>query len=440
MRAKVITFVTLIILLILCATPVYGQELPPLPHAFYGTVMINDSPAPVGTQVEARGEGVRTGIESNPIVTTAAGSYGSPDPMGPKLIVQGDILDGATITFYVNGVYTGQRAEWHSGEVTELNLSATITVPPTPPVGGGGGGGGPPALLPGTTSLRELVDRRGVFLQTVIALSYDELCRLIIGKDTIGLTKDGEPLSEIKMTLMVPRPAPPPDAHFIGLVYNLEPDGAAFNPAATLEYSYDPTNIPEGVAEEKLVIAWWDVKAREWVMLDSVVDSEANAITAPVSHFTAFSALAYTRPAAFITTGLSISPTEVDINESVTISVSVTNTGDLAGSYEVTLKINNVEEASKEVTVNGGTSEKVTFTTVKDVAKTYSVDVNGLSGSFTVKEKAAPPPPAPPPAPPPPIPPPAPVVNWPLIWGIIGGVVAVGVIIFLVVRTRREPK
>ena len=431
MRAKVITFVTLIILLILCATPVYGQGVPPLPHAFYGTVEINDSPAPVGTQIEARGEGVLTGIEGNPVVTTTAGSYGSPDPMGPKLIVQGDMLDGATITFYVNGVSTEQTAEWHSGEVTEVDLTATI---PVPPVGGGGGGGGPPALPPGITSLRELVDRRGAFLQTVIALSFDELCRLIIGKDTIGLTKDGEPLSEIKMTLMVPRPAPPPDAHFIGLVYNLEPDGAAFNPAATLEYSYDPTNIPEGVAEENLGIAWWDVKAREWVLLDSVVDSEANTITASVSHFTAFAALAYTRPAVFITTDLSIYPAEVNINESVTIGVLVANTGDLAGSYEVTLKVNNVVEASKEVTVNGGASEKVTFTTAKDVAGSYSVDINGLSGSFTVKEKPAPPPPPPPPAP---IPPPAPVVNWPLIWGIIGGVVVVGVIIFLAVRKKR---
>ena len=113
MRAKAITFVTLVILLMLCATPAYSQELPPLPHAFYGTVEINDSPAPVGTQVEARGGGVLTGIEGNPVVTTAAGSYGSPDPMGPKLIVQGDMLDGAAITFYVNGVSTEQTTEWH---------------------------------------------------------------------------------------------------------------------------------------------------------------------------------------------------------------------------------------------------------------------------------------------------------------------------------------
>ncbi len=436
MKARVITFVTLVIMLMLWATPVYGQEVPPLPHAFYGNLTINDSPAPVGTQVEARGEGVSTGIEGNPIVTTAAGSYGSPDPMGSKLIVQGDILDGATLTFYVNGVEAeGVTAEWHSGEVTELDLTVTIVIPPPPPPPAGGAG--LPILPPGTTNLVGIIDYRGMFTQTVIAVSFDGLCRLIINKDTIGLTKDGEPLFEISMTEMEAPPAPPEHAHFIGLVYDFGPDGATFSPAATLEYTYDPANIPEGIAEEKLVIAWWDVNASEWVMLDSVVDPEANTITAPVSHFTAFCTLAYTRPAAFTTTGLSISPTEVDINENVTISVSVTNTGDLAGSYEVTLKIDTVVEASKEITVNAGASEKVTFTTVKDVAKTYSVDVNGLSGSFTVKEKPAPPPPPPPPAPPPPLPPP-PVVNWSLIWGIIGGVVVVGVIIFLVARKKRR--
>ena len=53
MRAKVIAFVALATLLMLWAAPAYGQEIPPLPHAFYGTVKINNSSAPVGTRVEA---------------------------------------------------------------------------------------------------------------------------------------------------------------------------------------------------------------------------------------------------------------------------------------------------------------------------------------------------------------------------------------------------
>ncbi|MBA7581266.1 hypothetical protein ES708_23168 [subsurface metagenome] len=104
-----------------------GSLIPPLlPHAFYGDLLINGASAPVGTTVEARGEGVRMDTSGNPIVTTEVGKYGSAGPLEDKLIVQGDIADGATLTFYVNDVSTGQTAEWHSAELTELDLTVTI--------------------------------------------------------------------------------------------------------------------------------------------------------------------------------------------------------------------------------------------------------------------------------------------------------------------------
>ena len=95
-------------------------------------------------------------------------------------------------------------------------------------------------------------------------------------------------------------------------------------------------------------------------------------------------------PAAFTVSHLSVSPGEVYIGERVTISVLVTNIGGEDGSYEVTLKLNGVVEATREVTVNPGLSKEVTFTTTRDIAGTYLVDVDGLTGSFTVKEKPAP--------------------------------------------------
>jgi len=66
----------------------------------------------------------------------------------------------------------------------------------------------------------------------------------------------------------------------------------------------------------------------------------------------------------FIISDLTIFPTEVDIGESVTISVLVTNTGDLTDSRRVTLKIDNEVVATKNVTLAGGFSRTVTFTTV----------------------------------------------------------------------------
>jgi len=429
MKAKTITFMLLAVLLTLFTIPAYADGVPPpvpVPQAFYGTVEVNGDPAPVGTEVEARGDGVLTGVDGNPVVIIVDGKYGSlDDPFEPKLIVQGDIADGAALTFYVNGVSTGQTAEWHSGEVTEVNLTATIEGPPL-----------------GTTEVSDIISSAGVFSKAVIAESSDSLCQLTIAKDTVGLTENGEPLSEVKMTRMGAPPAPPADARVVGSVYDFKPDGAAFSPAATLKYTYDPSRIPTGVVENELVLIWWDAGTGSWVELECTVDTEANTLTAPVSHFTAFAALAYLPPepvpgpAVFSLSSLVISPSEVALGESVTISVEVTNTGEEAGNYTVTLKIDGVVEASKDITVNADASRKVSFTTVRDLPGGYAVDVNGLGGTFVVGEEAQSPPA--PPAPTPPVPSPASTspINWPVLWGVIGGVVVVGLIIFLLARRK----
>jgi hypothetical protein len=134
MKGKIFTFIPLALLLALFVAPVYAGSIPSLPHAFYGAVELNGSMAPVGTQVEVRGEGVQTGVNNNPFVTSAEGVYGGPDALAPKLIVQGSVTEGAILTFYVNGVRAEQTTAWHSGEVTELDLTATAQTPPAPVV------------------------------------------------------------------------------------------------------------------------------------------------------------------------------------------------------------------------------------------------------------------------------------------------------------------
>ena len=88
----------------------------------------------------------------------------------------------------------------------------------------------------------------------------------------------------------------------------------------------------------------------------------------------------------------------------VTITVSVANTGGTEGTYTVVLKINGVKEAEKNVTIAAGKSQDVSFSVTKEQAGSYSVTVDGLSGSFTVTA-----PPAMVPPPPTKLP-----VNWPL--------------------------
>lgn len=92
------------------------------------------------------------------------------------------------------------------------------------------------------------------------------------------------------------------------------------------------------------------------------------------------------KAASFLVSGLSISPAEVTTGSSVTIAFLVTNNGELSGTYTLSLKVDGVEEGTEQVTLEGGASKKVIFTSTKNSVKTYSVVVDGLSGKFTVKE------------------------------------------------------
>ena len=378
---KATIFIVLAFLLVLCAAPVYAQGIPSLPHAFYGSVTVNGSPAPIGTDVEARGEGVLTGIEDNPIRTTVVGVYGTTNPFEHRLIVQGDIEEGATISFYVNGVFTDQTAEWHSGETTELNLTVNIAEGPPPT--------GAPSVQPpvetnlfGTTGSFK-ISRDGETLETIEATSEDGMLTITIPEGTIALDKDGDPLETLEVSIEESWPEPE-EGNVTGLAYDFGPDGATFDPPITFTWSYDPEALPEGVAEGDLVLAYYDEDAGEWVELDCVVDTENNTITASVSHFTIFAIIGVAKPAAFTLSSLAISPAEVAPGEIVNVGVSVANTGGTEGSYTIVLKINGVKEAEKRVAVAAGSSQSVSFSVTKEDAGTYSVAVDGLSGSFIV--------------------------------------------------------
>jgi hypothetical protein len=56
----------------------------------------------------------------------------------------------------------------------------------------------------------------------------------------------------------------------------------------------------------------------------------------------------------------------------------------------VALKIEGITEATKEVTIDANTTEMVNFTTTKNNAGIYAVDVNSMTGSFTISEQLSP--------------------------------------------------
>ena len=115
-------------------TPAFA--IPGIPHQFYGDVMINGAPAPDGSTVTAKIDGVEVAS-----TTTSEGRYGYEpifyveDPDGSPANTRA----GKTINFFINGIDTGATAIFANGETTELDLS--ITTGGGSPGGGGGGGG-----------------------------------------------------------------------------------------------------------------------------------------------------------------------------------------------------------------------------------------------------------------------------------------------------------
>ncbi|MFH1647797.1 MAG: CARDB domain-containing protein [Chloroflexota bacterium] len=264
-------------------------------------------------------------------------------------------------------------------------LLATPTPPPSEvvtqyPAGGGGGGG-----ASGVTSLHEFITGSGRFVIDSTAESDDHRVELAIPKDTVARNKVGQPFYTITIREQAAPAAAPAGSRILGLVYDVGPGGATFDPPVNLVFNYADSWIPSGVAEESLVIATWQDGG--WVELDNgTVDTAANTITAPVSHFTVFTILAHTTAAGFEMASLDVSPTTVNPGETVTVRATVSNTGDIAGSHKVTIKLGDEVIAVEQIDLAGGASRTLTFTLAAPDAGSYTVDVNGLRATLTVIE------------------------------------------------------
>ena len=89
-------------------------------------------------------------------------------------------------------------------------------------------------------------------------------------------------------------------------------------------------------------------------------------------------------PASFEVSNLIIEPDSVKEGESITISVECSNVGGVSGSYDVVLMIDGETEDTSTVTIDAGESTTVSFDVSATQPGTYSVEIGGLTGSYTV--------------------------------------------------------
>lgn len=95
------------------------------------------------------------------------------------------------------------------------------------------------------------------------------------------------------------------------------------------------------------------------------------------------------RPAEFILSNLTITPSEPDLGEPITISFNVTNIGEVEGGFVANLTINDVYRENQTIAVGPGETVTATFTDAETVEGNYRVTIGDLAGTFRVK--AAPP-------------------------------------------------
>jgi len=86
---------------------------------------------------------------------------------------------------------------------------------------------------------------------------------------------------------------------------------------------------------------------------------------------------------------LKILPMEVESNEEVQVSIVVTNVGDIAGDYDVELKLDDALYDSEQVLLDAGSSTTVDFTVISDAVGTHIVAIGDLFEVFQVIEPSS---------------------------------------------------
>ena len=163
------------------------------------------------------------------------------------------------------------------------------------------------------------ISTEGELLEKVERTSPDGKITITIPEGTVVLDKNGNPLQTLTVDVDPNPSCPPPDGAYIILPYNLGPAGATFNPAITLTWHYDQADIPAGVVEKDLIVAYCDKNTGQWVPVPSAVDVNTNTMTATVSHFTTFAmigtpAVRYDFTISSTTGGSVTSPGEGDLH------------------------------------------------------------------------------------------------------------------------------
>jgi len=275
--------------------------------------------------------------------------------------------------------------------------------------GGGYGGGGSwdSTVPPQPQPLLLVVDvcgriamggitQEGVLKETVEAASPDGALVLLLPQGTRLLDYLGNPLGSIEVRFVTP-PETPSNRLIVGQCYCLQPN-CKFDPPIKFILHYDSQALGDDMTEENLSTAYYEQRQQEWILMPTVVDTEANTATASLSHSSIFSMLVEPLAVAGMpmfnarVCNLSVTPSQVNMwgplpfavktGEGVTVTADVVNDGDQGGDYTIILKLNGATRATQEITLGPKQSKQVDFMLYGIKPGHYKVELNELSVEF----------------------------------------------------------
>jgi len=134
-------------------------------------------------------------------------------------------------------------------------------------------------------------DIQGRLKTNVELSSADGEISLSLNEGTIVLDKDEEPLQFIHAAIDPTLPPPPEGAYIVGMVYDLTPQGATFNPPLKLTISYDLEELLQETSERDVYIACYE--DTKWdVVRYKQVDAENHRVTTQIDRSARFAVLA----------------------------------------------------------------------------------------------------------------------------------------------------
>jgi len=248
MRSNKSGLLLLILFIIIpCVLPV--QAVPPLPAEYYGNVLIDGAPAPVGTTITAFLAGTPRGT----IVTDVEGFYGGPGLFDPRLKVNVSEDEYQTgnliITFTINDIPASQAVLFEPGASQQLDLFtgeqtgdvARPALTPVPvqtesPINASEQDNtdmNPPDSDSTPPSIQYGLEKDEKFT------SDDGMAAVSFNKNTLLFSPSGQFLEEVNVTTRAIADLAPVSTNqslmFSGYAYEITPERTYFNPEGVLE-------------------------------------------------------------------------------------------------------------------------------------------------------------------------------------------------------------